>query len=190
MASPTVMSALRTPGQIIINPSAGLLTQAPPHGGTSLGFVGNAKVRRIGREFEQTCEEWGGEVGDLVYLGEEWSLAFDLRNQDGDAIAACFANTSEHSPSGQRGIDHPGTALVAGQSLYDEKSVALLFSPNDRQRHCAVYFRKAIPRIALEIESDLSRGSERLFVVGFRAMRDDTTPLASVQVRLLEDIDL
>ena len=61
--------------------------------------------------------------------------------------------------------------------------------PEDED-HPAVYFRKAIPRVARELEIETNRANEFLIAALFQLIIDSANIDESVQMGLLEDITL
>ena len=188
MNLPAPLQALKVPGVLVVNPTTAPPTDAAPHGGTALGLVRDVVARRTARRFGIEAEEYGGEVVEELYLGESWEIVFALRSGDSDAINNIFPNTTAHATSGARGIVYPGSSRRAG-SAWSTSAVKLLFSPDDPD-HRAVYFRAAVPMISGELERQLDRENEALWLVGFKAQRDGTTAAESIQIRLLEDLTL
>lgn len=183
--NPSVLKALKVPGQIIANPSD--LTTARPHGGVSLGLVKGVQWRRRPRYFDVEAEEFGGEAVDKIYMGEDWFLFFGLRSFDRDAVQRCFHNSNLSTITGARTLVSPST-LRSGIGL-SAGAIKLIFSPDDPVNHECVYFREAVP-FAEPMEIAFSRQDESIMVVGFQGMRGTATPEASFQRGLIEDIVL
>lgn len=192
MSAASALKAMRVPGTLVLNPTD--LTAAYPHGGTPLGLVRDVVISRRELTFEVTAEEFGGEIADVLYMGEEWLIVFSLRGWDNDAIGNLFFNTSLPTKSDERALSWPGVSpsgIVAGQMVGGTSSLAkIVFSPEDLGGHKGVYFRSAIPEVAEELELSMTRANEMTLSAGFRALRDPSTPAGSVQVALLEDITL
>ena len=183
--TPDVLKALRVPGQLILNPTN--LATARPHGGLSMGLIKDVKWRRVPRYFEIEAEEFGGEVVEQIWQGESWLLVFALRSTDVDAISAAFPNSNLSTTTGKRRVTAPGT-IREGIGL-TTTPIKLLFSPDDAKNHECVYFRAAAP-VSEPMEVSLGREEESLMLVSFKGFRDATTPSASVQRGLIEDIVL
>jgi hypothetical protein len=188
VTTPAALQALKVPGTLIVNPTTNPPTDAAPHGGTELGLVKDVRWVRRERSFDITAEEYGSETAEVVYLGEEWEVLFTLRGYDADALSNLFPNIVAETNSATTGITYPDTTRRAG-SGYTSSIVSLLFSPEDPYHH-AVYFRAAIPMVAEELEVKINRTDRMLIAVGFKAVRDATTAARSVQVRLLEHIEI
>ena len=188
MTTPTAMQALKVPGTLIINPTTNPPTDAAPHGGTELGLVKDVRWVRDERRFDLTAEEYGSEVFESIYMGEDWTLLFSLRVMDADALAALFPNTVAETASATTGITYPDTTRRSGSGM-TSSIVKLLFSPEDPYHH-AVYFRAALPLVAAALEVQTNRTENLLVAAGFRAIRDATTAARSIQVRLLEHIEI
>lgn len=189
MSAPTPLQALRVPGVLVVNPTTNPPVDAVPHGGVQLGLVRDVVLRRTERRFELVGEEYGGEVLDHVYLGETWAIVFALRGLDNEALRRLFPTSATPTPSQREAISWPGSGLREGRSREVADGVALLFSPDDPDHH-AVYFRRAIPLVAQELDLALGREEELLVLAGFLATRDGTTADGSVQVALREDLAL
>ena len=187
MSAATALQAMRVPGALAVGPTN--LSTAFPHGGTALGLVRAVIVRRRELRFDVTAEEYGGAIVDTLYRGEEWSLVFELRGWDNDAISALFPNTTLPTVSGERTIQFPQTTKIGGV-LQGASAVKLIFTPEDQARHRAVYFRSAIPLLAEEVDMRHARAEEMTVAAGFRALRDGVTANSSVQVALVEDLTL
>ena len=188
MTTPAALQALKVPGTLIINPTTDPPTDAAPHGGTELGLVKDVRWVREERRFDITAEEFGGEIVESTYMGEDWTLLFSLRVMDADALANLFPNIVSESDSATTSITYPDSTRRAGSGM-TSSIVQLLFSPDDPYHH-AVYFRAALPLWAASLEVQTNRTENLLVAAGFRAIRDATTAAKSVQVRLLEHIAL
>ena len=187
MSAATAMQAMRVPGALAVGPTN--LSLAFPHGGTALGLVRGVVVKRRELRFDVIAEEYGSAVVDALYMGEEWSVVFELRGWDSDAINALFPNTTLPTVSGERTIQFPSTTKASG-ALLGATAAKVIFTPEDPTRHRAVYFRSAIPMLAEEVEMQHARAEELSIVAGFRALRDGSAANSSVQVALVEDMTL
>ena len=186
MSASDVLSALRVPGKLVVTPTD--ISTAFPHGGTELGLVGEVVLEREERTYEVTGEEYGGEVVEDIYLGEQWKLVIALRGSDPDAIANIFLNSTTGTTFNLAGLSWPGTSREGRLKTSD--AVKILFSPLDIKRHKGVYFRKAIPKVAENVEVIYHSGKEQVIIAGFLALRDDSTEAGSVQVQIVEDMTL
>lgn len=136
-------------GRLILTPTD--LGTAPNYGGTQLGTVQDVALTCVTRTAPIVAEEYGGEVVDEIYMGEEWVCTAILRNFDPDAITAIFPNTSagtvDHpGPGGNHPtITYPGSTIAIGD-LYSGKEQIILYAPDDVSNHPGFLLYAAIPR--------------------------------------------
>jgi hypothetical protein len=152
VATSDLHQVLQVPGRLCINPTS--LTSAFPHGGTALGTVHQVGVQIASGFFDVTAEEFGDQVVESIFTGEQWGLAAVLRQFDEDAIAAVFPNTTTGTTSKRVTVRHWSDASSPNRPGHklSGRSVKLLFSPLDSDRNRAVIFYRALPRVAEQLE--------------------------------------
>lgn len=184
MATADPRAILNVPGRICYGPSD--LSTAYPHGGTDLGSVRQVVVRRVDARHEIRDEAFGQEIRDIVWGGENWALAFILRQFDENAVATIFPNTATGTTTQHIGIAAPGT--VRPGTLLGTRSVVLLFSPYAPEISPACLFYKAIPLPEETVELNLAIGKR--FEIGcvFVGVRDTSNRIA--QVKFIKDLSL
>jgi hypothetical protein len=117
-----------------------------------------------------TAEEYGGQRVDGVITGEGCSIGFILRSWDKDVLQRVFPNTSVGASSGRRLVASPG-AVRPGE-LMSNRSVVLLFTPDDADRHPMFLMRRALPAIKETAEVMLRVDQEFGLPVIFHGIRD------------------
>lgn len=127
-------------GRLIQNPAD--TTSAPNYGGTVLGTIQAFAIERITRSDGITGEEFGGELVDSVYLGEEIIVTAELRVWDVDGLTAFFPNIAAGTGTIPN-ISYPGT-IEAGD-LWTDKGSVLMYVPDDVTAHPALVVFNALP---------------------------------------------
>jgi len=164
---------VQVPGRLCINPTN--LATDFPHGGTELGTVRECYVEDLTTTWEVRAEEYGGEVVESVYTGSGYAFGCILRQFDDTALSTIFPNTVLGTVTQRRGIYWPqktGGSAVREGHLLSSRSVKLLFSPLDSVRNRAVYFFRALPRVAETARVMLSFKDRAEIPVIFLAIRD------------------
>lgn len=186
MAASDLASVLNNPGRLCHTPTS--LSSAFPHGGTALGTTREVVCLPVQHRVEIRDEGWGQEIHDVLWVGENWSIACVLRQYDADAISAIFPNTSAGTVTQQR--------LVVGASASNNRpglrmrSLAkkILFSPLDPDRVPAVLFYAAIPMPSETQDLNLALNKPLEIGAVFVALRHDT--LGTHQMGFLKDMTL
>lgn len=174
MSAADLNYVLQVPGRLCVGPTD--LTAAFPHGGTALGEVYRAAVVHTEGWFDVEAEEYGHQVVESVWSGEQYALTAILRQFDETAIGTVFPNTVTGTTSKRVGVKHwlDVASPVRPGHLASSRQVKLLFSPLDPDRNRAVIFYRALPRTADQKRMALSV-IERLEVpVAFIAIPDAT----------------
>lgn len=107
-------------GRMIANPTSADSSAA--YGGTELGTVGAVALRPRTRSAPHRREDLGGQVSDLVYLGDDVDAICVFNGWDSDALAKIHHSTS-------------GTLVTLGAktvgSWLGADEFALLYAPED-----------------------------------------------------------
>ena len=184
MATTNLAECLSAPGRICVNPTN--LATAFPHGGTALGAVRAVKTRRIVTKVPIRDEAFGQEIRDFVWGGENYILAFILRQWDATGVATLFPNTATGTTSNRVGIESPGS--VRPGTLGSTFAVKLLFSPLDPERVPAVILYSAIPFTEDTTELDHAAQKRQEVACVVHAVRDTADKIW--QAKFLKDITL
>lgn len=174
MATPSIGSIQRTPGQLVWNPTN--LAAAEPYGGTYLGVTRDKEftpapiVRPIWNEAAATYT-------DAIYGGERVVFKAILRYPDADAItttafkAITVGGVGTHwlfRPMGTTANTRAGTSLSAG------RSGVLLFAPRAPLYHDAILLYNAVPAIDEAAKLQMSLGEEYGLAVAFYGTPDSS----------------
>lgn len=165
-------SCLRVPGRLVDTPTAGGLTGAFPHGGTSLGLVASA-IFRLGEEHQTVrAEEFGGEVAEVIKSGTSPLFACVLRGFTDAIVDRLFPETAVGSSSGDRLIRR--TSATRAGRLGSGDAFPLLFAPREPAVHPGLIIYNAVPIFENVAEIPLNTEAEVGVAVVFRALRDGT----------------
>ena len=191
MASPNVANALRVPGRLSYG--ATNLAADYPHGGTALGLTRQVAVKQFGRYVNITAEEFGSEVVDRLWTGDNWIMVAILEAMDNDAIRALFRNTTAGATSSDRVIVHPQTAspIRPGASLATPNPLVftpLVFTPNDLRLNPMVVFFRALPEVPFDMSMELGLDRNLHIAMRFTAIRNSAG--RSVAIGKREDLSL
>ncbi len=186
MAATNLAEVLSAPGRLCVTPTD--LSTAFPHGGTALGSVRKVLTRRVVTKVPIVDEAFGKEIRDWVWGGENYFLAFILRQWDATAVATFFPNTATGATSNRVGIESPGS--VRPGALASTFSVKLLFSPLDPERVPAVILYAAAPFTEETTELNHAAQQRQEIACVCHAMRDTSTPTRIWQAKFLKDITL
>ncbi len=194
MSAPSPQQALRNQGRVAVQDGATPFdfTKAFPHDGIALGLLGDIVARRTQSQFRITAEEFAGEVVDSQSMAETWVLVFAIRGVYPDAVQEVFENTTFTALTNTAKIIYPGSTVQPG-IFRAQFAKGVIFTPDDQVNHPAVYFRAAVPEVAVELAIPLGRRPDQdefVLLAGFLAIRDGTSPDSAVQVGLLENIVL
>lgn len=188
MALPNVQDVLQVPGRLSYNPTS--LSLDYPHGGTALGIVRQISVRPAVAHQEIKAEEFGVETVDILYIGEAWVLTAILRSFDNDMLGVVWANTKTPGTSGKRTVEYPGTGAspVRAGSLVSNRSVKLVFTPDDTQHHPMLILYRALPMIQESTEISLALNLKFEIAVAFVGIRDASGRIVAFGMK--EDLTL
>jgi hypothetical protein len=168
MASPNVRDILSVPGRLSYGPTN--LTTAYPHGGTALGIVQEVYLKIDAPTMYVEAEEYGGEKVEGFITREGCALGFILRSWDRNALSILFPNTVVGATAGKRRVASPST-IRAGEPL-SNRSVVLVFTPDDTDRHAMFLMRRALPAIETTTEVRLRLDEEFGIPAIFHGIRD------------------
>ena len=184
MALADAGKVLRVGGRLCINPTN--LATAFPHGGTALGMISEAVFQPGLKRYEVTAEEYGGEPIDLVITSETAVFGCLFRGMDFDAWGTIWEDTRNGKSSGQKVVNYPG-AIRAG-NLASDRSVTLLYSPDDVQSDPAILMYEACPILSETAELALAISEEMVVRVVFQGIRNASGNV--YQIGLIEDLVL
>lgn len=170
MSTPNVRDILSVPGKLYINPSG--LT-SPANYGTPLGIVHDVEVITDVPTAYITAEEYAGERVEGQMVGAGCAIGFILRGWDKNAIQQLYPNTVAGTVTGKRYVQSPGT-IRPGEPL-SNRSVVLLFAPDDPDRHMMFLMRRALP--AIEANAKLAMRLDQEFGIPalFYGIRDTSS---------------
>lgn len=168
MATEDLSRIVAVPARLCVGPTD--LSIPFPHGGTALGATRGLAFAPSYGFGEVPYECFGGEPGEVVYLGAKARLAAVLRGLDPDAVAAVFPNVVQGPPAKEPGqtIDYPGS--VRPGAFRSGSAVALLASPEDDSAP-GVYLPRAVPVVAPDALAAFQRGIFLELAVAFVALR-------------------
>lgn len=175
-----LVNVLRVPGRLCMNPTS--LSGSYPWGGTALGVNREISVSPMARYAPIEAEEFGQEIIDQVYLGEQWMLGFILQSYDRDAVTAFFRNSvlAGQGSSQKPAIRFPHAGVRAG-TLLSGTAKKLLFSPDDTDNHPMVYFPRALPMVKETAALNMMLNSPTEIALVVAAIRDTTNRAAIVE---------
>ncbi len=184
MAAPVIRRALEVPGRLSWGCTN--IATAYPHGGTALGFVGKTAVRMHSTYQEITDESHGNEVQEVVMCGENIGLACVLRDEDDDALAEVYLNTTAGTATGHNVVDIGGTNRTGAK--LSARADVLVFTPEavisgDDNIHRMVVLFKAVPRVEAEQELAERLGVKLEHVCVFTGLRDASGRLGKLGFR-------
>jgi hypothetical protein len=167
-----VREILRVPGKLYANPTGFML---PADFGTPLGIVHDVALRLEQSYQFVTAEEYGNQRVEGTQTTSGCALGFVLRGWDKDCIERIFPNTASGSFSGKRRVVEPST-IRPGERL-SNRSIVLLFAPDDRDRHPMFVMRRALPALEETAEIRLHMDEDFGLPVVFYAIRDANAKL-------------
>lgn len=174
-------------GKLIANPTT--LVAASNYGGTVLGEIAFIEFRFLPRYRPITAEEWGGAVADVVNLGDSAAVAGVLRGNDSDAISTIFPNTAAGGSRG-RSVKGQANGTIRAGSLLSDRSVKLLFAPDDSEHGTHVILYRAIPSVATAASMGLYLGREKGIPFSFYAVPVEDSARSVYQLALRENLTL
>lgn len=175
MSSRDIGKVLRASGRLSIDPTDGDLSGTFPYGGTALGYSIEVSKRIQTDHFAVLAEEYGGAVVEMLERGEYHLCAGFFSAWDPDVLSTLFPNTRtgsrQNSPILQH--QHNGTRR-AGMRLSD-RSVKLVFTPDDWHRAPAWILYRAMPLVDVARRMGYDRDEELGVPFVFAALPDTTT---------------
>lgn len=169
MAAIDLGRIVSVPGRLCVGPTD--LSLPFPHGGTSLGATRGIVFRPSYRFGEVPYECFGGEAGEVVYLGASGRAAAILRGVDADAWKAIVPETADGPTTQQAGVvtSFPGSTRAG--AFRSGTAVKLLVSPDDELAHPALILYRAVPWVDPTAALLWQRGVVQELEVGFTALR-------------------
>ena len=189
MGVPNVAFALRAPGRLSYGATS--LATAYPHGGTALGLTRQVAVKQFGRYADITAEEFGSEVVDRLWTGDNWIMVAILESFDNDAIKNIFRNTVIGGTSSDRVVVHPQTVnpVRPGSSIATAAPLTpLVFTPLDMLLNPMVVFYRALPEVLSDMSMELGLDRNLHVAMRFTAIRNSAG--RSVAIGKREDLSL
>jgi hypothetical protein len=157
--SPQALTGLKQErGKLIQNPTS--LVAASNYGGTVLGEIAYIEFRFNKRNYRKSAEENGGGTWGVTDLGDSAVVGGVLRGFDPDAINVLFPNTVAGRSRG-RGINGQTNGTVRAGADASERSIKLLFAPDDTESGLHVVLYRAIPLIPAAAAVGFYLGRER-----------------------------
>lgn len=184
----TVDSILRLrqeSGKLISNPTS--TVASANYGGTVLGEIAYIEFRIYPRYRRKIFEEFGGHPGDSVYLGETPVIAGVLRGDDPDMLNVLFPNTVAGDSLG-RGVFGQGNGSVRAGANLSDRSVKLLFAPNDSEHGSHVILYRALPEIHVQASIGLYLGREKGVPFAFMGTFGEDAKRTTFQLDLRENL--
>lgn len=161
-----VRDILSVPGVLSVNPTS--LTVAANRG-TQLGIVHEVSIA-IDQPYQFVHGEEYGERIEAIMVGQGCAIGFNLIAWDKDCLQRLFPNTAVGSTTGKRRVVAPST-IRAGEPVSD-RSVVLLFTPDDTDRHPMFLMRRALPAIKETAEVAMKMDQEMGIPAIFYGIRD------------------
>jgi len=175
MSKPNVRDILTVPGRLSVGPTD--LLAPYPHGGTALGIVLET-VLILDVPYQSIIAEEYGERVEGIVTGQGCALGFLLRGWDFDTLDLIFPNVAAGAASGRARISAPGT-IRPGEPM-SNRSVVLLFTPDDIDRHPMFLMRRALPAVRETAEIALRLDQEYGVPAIFVGIRDTSGRLYEV----------
>lgn len=157
------------PGKLCVNPTD--LALAFPHGGTGLGVVRNIMFRPEIKYEDVIAEEYGERVESFA-VSQGCILVATLQSWDAEVLRNIFWNTELGAVSGRRKIKEGASATNRAGFRLSDRSVVLLFSPDDTDRAPMLLMRRALPYAQESAEAAFALNSDIAIPVGFSGIRD------------------
>lgn len=161
------------PGKLVANPTS--LTAAYPGGGTELGIVQDIVIMVEQPYKDIQAEEFGGQRVEAIITREGCSVGAILRSWDKDAIAAVFPNTAAGATTGKRQVTAPGS--VRPGAKMSDRSLVLVFWPDDRDRHPFFVMYRALPALKETVELQMKLDEEFGLPLLFVGIQDTSSRL-------------
>jgi len=168
MATPAVTQAYYPQGRLYIGCSDGDLSGTAPYGGTALGLHAECFLAPNPRTFTLEMEEYGGEAGDVVELGNDWICSVLLATGDDDSMDTIFGTSGNGATTTDALITEPGITIG---SMGSGRAVKLCFVPDDATMRGFIAYR-ALPLLDASRELTYQVTSPTMVGVIFQLMRD------------------
>lgn len=187
MTTPKVGEVIRAPGRLCVNPTD--LNLDYPFGGEDFGVVKSISVKPRHISYPITAEEYGNEIFDIVWCGENWLLGAVLRNYDPVAISKLFPNCFSGSQNNPVIIHNADDTYRAGHLINGAgRGVKLLFVPDASSRDFFCLFYNALPLVEETAEFNLSLSVDMGLFVYFYAVQDEQKRI--VRIAMKDDLVL
>lgn len=185
MATKSPQNIVFEEGKLVINPTD--LSAADPYGGTELGYTRDHVSIPTQISKSIVAEELGQQIVEIIDGGRAWIFGCTFRGWDDDAYNTLFPSVNTGSSSGRKGILETTTQGLAG-SLFSDRSVKLLFVPNDTDRHKMILLHKALPLVDETAELMHELSEEQVVAAIFIAMPDSSGNIYAAELK--EDLSL
>jgi hypothetical protein len=170
MVAPNVRDIISVPGRLSFGPSN--LTTAYPHGGTALGIVQDIAITLEQPTQYVLAEEYGNQKIEGIVSGEGCAIGAVLRSWDRDAITRVFKNTALGAVTGKRRVAASTQTDPSIGIRLSGRSIVLVFTPDDVERHPMFLMRRALPAIKETSEVAMRLDVELSLPVFFYGIRD------------------
>jgi hypothetical protein len=174
-------------GRLIANPTS--VVAASNYGGTVLGEISFIEFRFGKRNYRKTAEEKGGATWGITDLGDTAVVAGVFRGADVDALGALFPNTVLGSSRG-RTINGQSNGTVRAGADLSERSIKLLFAPDDSESGLHVILYRALPVVPVAASIGLHLGRERGYGFAFEGTWIEDTKRSVYQHALRENLTI
>jgi hypothetical protein len=146
MSNPNVENLLRIPGYLVAAPTN--LATTFPYGGTAIGTYSRVDFGMVQLSFAISGEEYGGQVVERIYAGQQPRLYATLETFDKDALSRFFPGYVAGLQQGPTlALDVNGSAR-AGSRIGASLGAALLFAPESPDGPAPwLLSRRAVPNI-------------------------------------------
>src|SRR5689334_14305454 len=165
---------LSVPGRLSINP-ASLTSGSYPWGGTGLGLVREIVAMPRQRNYAIRAEEYGMVPVEAIQAAEAWMVVGILASHDDDALKKLFMSGATGTTTQRTLVTAPGTV----GSRVSDRAVALLFTPEDTDRHDFLLLYKALPLVDEAAQIRFSGKDPQEIAVAFEAIYDGSNRLAA-----------
>lgn len=174
MAGLKVEDVLNIPGRIALSPTD--LTADFPHGGTALGFIGEAAWRPNYQYRPWLQREKGQLAFDMVEVPTNGVLVFLARQWDPDVISQIYPTTTSQT-DGSELATLPGgkkNRFIGGTGL------KLVYSPLDTTRPGLLVYN-AIPTLSSPFELVFGRAVETVHLVTLFLLQDSSGRMTAIE---------
>ncbi len=183
MSALNVADLLYAPGKLYANPSA--LTGNETAFGTALGLVSGLAIDLEGPHGDDQAirmSEHGNEISDMVEGARGIRVSGVLQSWDADMIQRLFPNSSVDATVGaQRKVAEPSSVRPGARA--SDRSIVLLFMPDDSDRVPCLVLHRALP--AIEAKSRIEARLDREWGIpfAFTGIRDTSSRLYTIGMR-------